>query len=115
MGGIFVYTWNIVPFGLGVYALLFFTGVSNYLRMPVAEAYIIGQTTPSNRSTIYGIYYFVQMETSAVFAPLIGRLIDSFGYQVSFTLTGVIAVAVTLICSVFLWRSEKDPQSIASR
>jgi MFS family permease len=108
MGGIFVYVWNVVPFGLGVYALLLLVGVSVYLRMPVAEAYIIRQTTARNRSTIYGIYYFVQMETGAVFAPLMGRLIDSLGFQSSFTIASIVAVATTLICSVFLWGSKEE-------
>ena len=111
MGGVFVYTWNVVSYGLGVFALLFFMGINSYLRMPVAESYIMGQTTAGRRSTIYGIYYFAQTETGVVFAPLMGRLIDSAGFQIGFTVASAIAIAVTLICSVFLWSAEKELHS----
>lgn len=114
ISGIFAYAWNVVSFGPGVFALLFFLGINQYLRMPVAESYIMGQTTAGKRSTIYGIYYFAQTETGVVFAPLMGRLIDIHGFEVGFTVAGVIAVAVTLICSVFLWGTEKELRSTAS-
>jgi MFS family permease len=108
IAGVFVYLWNAVSYGIGVFALLAFIGINQYLRMPVAESYIMGQTPARRRSTIYGIYYFAQMETGVVFAPLMGLVIDRFGYHVGFTGASIIAVAVTVICSVFLWGTEKQ-------
>jgi len=90
------------PFGTIVGALLLFTGAILYIRMPAAEAFIIHNTSESNRSTILGIYYFSNMEVGAVFAPLMGFLIDRFNFLTGFTLAGVTVLLVSIICWLFL-------------
>ena len=99
-----IYLLNVVPMGLGFGVLLLVLGIANYARMPMSEAYIVDLAPKRYRSTVYGIYYFGVMESGAVFAPLVGFLIDRFGFHTCFTVASVAIVAVTLICSVFLWR-----------
>jgi MFS family permease len=106
ISGILVYTLRLVPWGLGFGAVLFLIGINNSLRMPVSEAFIIGQTTARSRSTIYGIYYFAMQEASAVFAPIMGSLIDNLGFPACFTIASSVGIAITLICSVFLWGAQ---------
>jgi MFS family permease len=117
VAGIFIYIMEMVPYGLGLGNLFFidglgtgavmlFIGMSNSVRMPVSESYIGRQTTSRNRSTVYGIYYFAMTEAGAVFAPLYGYLIDNYGFHYCFTIASIIVVAVTLVCSVFLWSSQ---------
>jgi len=101
--GFVIYLLNLAPYGLGIGALLLILGTALYIRMPVSESYIMGQTAERHRSTIYGIYYFSMQEAGAVFAPVLGILIDNFGFHFSFTIASVAVVAVTIICSVFLW------------
>jgi len=103
--GFVIYLLNLAPYGLGIGALLLILGIAMYIRMPVSESYIMGQTAERNRSTVYGIYYFSMQEAGAVFAPVLGILIDNFGFHFSFTIASVAVVAVTIICSVFLWGS----------
>jgi len=103
--GFVIYLLNLAPYGLGIGALLLILGTALYIRMPVSESYIMGQTAERHRSTIYGIYYFSMQEAGAVFAPVLGILIDNFGFHFSFTIASVAVVAVTIICSVFLWGS----------
>jgi MFS family permease len=98
-----IYLLNLAPYGLGIGALLWIIGITTFVRLPVSESYIIGQTTERNRSTIYGIYYFSMTETGAVFAPIMGSLIDHFGFYNGFTVASVAIVVVVLVCSVFLW------------
>ncbi|MDH5696751.1 MAG: MFS transporter, partial [Dehalococcoidia bacterium] len=93
------------PYGIGIGALLLLFGMIMYIRMPAAEAYIIGRTSERHRSTILGIYYFSNMEMGAVLAPVMGSLIDRFGFNTSFTIAAASLFVVTLVCSVFLWRS----------
>ncbi len=71
--------------------------------MPASESYIIGQAPERHRSMVYSIYYFAGMEGSAILTPVMGFFIDRFGFYSSFTIAGIAVVAVTLICSVFLW------------
>ena len=90
------------PNGIFIGALLLFTGAILYIRMPAAEAYIMHNSPEHRRSTMLGIYYFANMETGAVFTPLMGSLIDRFNFQTSFTVAGVTALVVTVGCWMFL-------------
>jgi MFS family permease len=89
--------------GIGVYLVLIGIGMSLYLRMPVSEAFIISNTTERNRGTILGIYYFGTRGGTGLLTPLIGYLIDSFGYNTTFLVSGAAMVILTLVSSIFLW------------
>lgn len=108
IGPIF-YLLNVASYGWRISAVLLAMGVSLYVRMPAAEAYIISQTSERNRSTILGIYYFGAAEGAGVITPTIGYLIDRFGFSTSFTIVGATMMATTLGCGVFLWGSRNWP------
>jgi MFS family permease len=99
-----IYLLNLATYSLGIGALLICIGMLNYIRMPVAESYIISQTPERRRSTILGIYYFGGMEGIGILTPVIGYLIDNFGFHITFTIAGATIALVSLICSIFLWR-----------
>jgi len=101
--GPLIYLLNLTSYSLGIGALLLIIGIVTYIRMPTSEAYIIDQTPEHRRSTIYGIYYFAGIEGSGILTPVIGSFIDRFGFYPSFTIASIAVVAMTLICSVFLW------------
>ena len=97
-----VYMLNWAPYYWGMAALMLLLGVATFTRMPVSEAYIIGQTTERNRSTVYGIYYFSMTETGAVFAPIMGYLIDNYGFYDCFTWASIAIVVITVVGAFFL-------------
>ena len=101
--GPLIYLLNVVSYSLGIGALLLIIGIVLYIRMPTSEAYIIGQAPERHRSMIYGIYYSAGMEGGAVLTPVMGFFIDRFGFYSSFTIASIAVVAMTLVCSVFLW------------
>jgi len=98
-----IYLLSRTPSLLGFGALLLIVGMIIYIRMPVSEAYIVGRTSERNRSTILGIYYFAVMEGGGVLTPVMGYLIDRLGFYPSFTIAGASLVALTLVCSIWLW------------
>lgn len=100
-----IYLLNLVPYGLAIGVVLLLIGMSLDSRMPVSEAYITSQTSERNRSMILGIYYFGSRGGPGVITPLIGYLIDQLGFYTSFTIVGGIMIAVTLLCSIWLWGS----------
>lgn len=102
LAGPVIYMLNLAPYGLGTGAVLVAIGIAIYTLLPVAEAYIVGETSEHHRSTILGIYYFCSMEAGGVLTPGMGYLIDRLGFQSCFAIVGVSMVAVTLICSIFL-------------
>jgi len=105
VGGPVTYLIHLAPYGWGLFALLLAIGIIMYVRMPVTESFIVGQTTPSNRSTILGIYYFGAMEGGGVLTPVMGYLIDRLGFSSSFLIAAISLIVVTLVCSLGLWGS----------
>ena len=105
ISGPVIYLLNLVPYGLGIGAVLLTIGILMYIRLPASEAYIIGQTSERHRSTMLGIFYFANMEGAGIMTPVMGYLIDHFGFYLSFTIAGASLVVVTLVCSIFLWGS----------
>ena len=105
LAGPVIYMFNFVSYGVAFGAILVIYGTINSSRAPTEEAYIIGHASPRRRSTILGIYYFSGREMGGLLTSVIGYLIDQFGFRLSITIVSVALVAVTLICSVFLWGS----------
>jgi MFS family permease len=104
--GPILYLLNLVPYGLGLIALLISIGMCMYVQAPVLQAYIVENTSVSSRSTIAGLYFFGGSEGSALMTPLIGYLIDELGFYLSFTIVGVFLFTVTLTCAAFLWHNQ---------
>ncbi|MFC1904736.1 MFS transporter [Chloroflexota bacterium] len=107
IAGPIIYLLTLIPYIWGIIIVLASIGMIQYVRMPVSQAYIIGQTSERNRSTILGIYFFSGNEGGGVLTPVLGYLIDRFGFHSSFTMAGIALVAVTLVCSVWL-RGSRD-------
>jgi len=105
IAGPVIYLLNLAPYGWGIGALLVTIGMIMYVCSPTAEAYIVGQTSERNRSTILGIYFFSSMEGGGILTPVMGYLIDHLGFYLSFTIAGAALFAVTLVCSIWLWGS----------
>ena len=103
-----IYLLNLVSFGVGFSAVLIIIGMAMHLGMPVTEAYIISNTSERKRSTVLGIYYLGSRGGPAI-APVIGYLIDHYGFHTTFSIVGAVMVAVTLICAIFLWGSRDAP------
>jgi len=99
------YLLNLVPYGPGFGALLLVIGTILIMRSPISEAYIFGQTSRRQRSTILGIYFFSGNEGSGVLTPAMGYLIDRLGFYRSFTIASAALFTVTLGCSLLLWDS----------
>ena len=105
LAGPAIYLLNLATPGFGIGIILVAIGITMYTRMPATEAYIVGHTPERRRSSVLGIYYFGNMEGTGVVTPVMGYLIDRFGFYLSFTIVGAALLAVTLVCFVLLWSS----------
>jgi predicted MFS family arabinose efflux permease len=101
------YLLNLASFPWGIIPLLVAIGMITYVRMPVSEAYIISHTSERHRSTVLGIYYFSTLEGGGVITPVLGYLIDQYGFHYTFTTVGIAVFAVTLVCAILL-RDSRD-------
>jgi MFS family permease len=105
LAGPIIYLFHLAPGPGSIIFLLLLIGIIIYVRMPVSESYIIKKAPPRNRSTILGIYFFSSMEGGGILTPVMGHLIDHFGFGYSFTIAGAVLVGVTLLCGILLWGS----------
>jgi len=103
IAGPILYLLTLASYNWGIYALLLIAGMSMFIIMPVSEAYIVGRVSERRRSTVLGVYYFASRGGPGLLMPVMGYLIDQFGFSVSFTVIGAALVAVTLGCAAFLW------------
>jgi len=107
MAGPVIYLLNWVFSVWGIILVFLLLGVIIYTRMPVAEAFVISQTSDRNRSAVLGIYFFSGMEGGGLLTPVMGYCIDHLGFYYSFSLAAVAVVIVTMICAVLLNDWEK--------
>jgi FSR family fosmidomycin resistance protein-like MFS transporter len=102
-----IFLLTMLPYGWALGALLVLLGMIIFSRMSASECFIMRQTPIRNRSTILGIYYFTAMEGGGVLTPVIGYLIDRFGFTSAFAMAGGTLFAITLLCSFWLWERRK--------
>jgi MFS family permease len=103
ISGLVIFGINSFGMGLGFYAMLFIMGMNMAIRMPVTEVFIMSQTPAKHRSTIYGVYYFTMQYTGAIFAPIMGGLIQRYSFHTMFTFSAIAVTAIALVTSAFIW------------
>jgi MFS family permease len=103
ISGLIIFGLNRFPLGMGFYTMLFIMGLNMAIRMPVTEVFIMSQTPAKHRSTIFGAYYFTMNYTGAVFAPLMGKLIQDYTYNTMFTFSAIAVTCISLCTSAFIW------------
>jgi MFS family permease len=111
LGGGLILLFGWVPYGIGLFVLLFFSGINMYMGAPVSEAFIMGQTSARNRSLIYGLYYLAA-QGGALFAPLMGYFIDKTSFQTAAMISGASIMVVTIICGSILWGTRHAPSQV---
>ncbi|HUJ68912.1 MAG TPA: MFS transporter, partial [Syntrophorhabdales bacterium] len=106
ISGLIIFGINSVGLGPGFYVMLFIMGMNMAIRMPVTEVFIMSQAPARHRSTIYGVYYFTMQYTGAIFAPLMGGLIQRYNFHTMFTLSAIAVTGISLVTSSLIWDAE---------
>jgi len=88
-------------------------GIVNNTRMPTSEAYIVAHTPVRRRSTVLGFYFFAGAEIAGLLTPVMGILIDRFGFYRSFTIASATLAVVAALCMLFLWRDRASSSNLA--
>ncbi len=102
LAGPVIYLLTLVSSLAWLIPMMIMIGMLIYIRIPSSESFIIGNTTDRNRSMIMGIYYFGNLEGAGVLTPVLGNLIDRFGFHNSFAIIGIALLIPTLICAPLL-------------
>lgn len=99
-----VYLQGVSPNAAVLTIMMLAVGLVTNTRMPTSESYIAGATPANRRATVLGLYFFAGTEVSGVLTPLVGKLIESYGFQTTFLYSALATGAIVLICALFLWR-----------
>ncbi len=105
IAGPFVFLLNLSSLGWSISAVLIIIGMAHYTMLPIAESFLISKTSERNRSTVLGVYYLCSRGGPGLIAPVMGYIIDHYGFYTNFALTGAVLLIVTLGCAAFLWSS----------
>jgi MFS family permease len=105
LAGPLLFMMKVVPDVPFFIVILLLIGMVNMTRMPTSESFLVNNIPPHRRSTILGIYYFAGAETSGVLTPFVGKLIDTSGFDMVFTIASISIIIIAIICSILLWRA----------
>lgn len=104
-----VYLLGVVPTIASLAVVIAVIGVANNMRNPTSESYIAGNSSERRRATVLGMYFFAGTEGSALLTPVIGNLIDRFGFYDTIKAVTITMAAIAVVCYIlmFLWRKRE--------
>jgi DHA1 family purine base/nucleoside efflux pump-like MFS transporter len=103
LSGLIILALKQAQWGIGFWAALWLMGLNFAIRFPVTEVFIMNQSPVKHRSKIYGVYYMTMQYTGAIFAPIMGRFIDLYGFDVIWTFSACAVTVVAIITSILIW------------
>jgi DHA1 family multidrug resistance protein-like MFS transporter len=103
LSGLLIFGLKEASLGWSLYIVLLAMGLTMAVRMPVTEVFIMSQTPAKHRATIYGVYYFTMQYTGAIFAPIMGGLIERFTFDTMYTFSAIAVTAIAVVTAFFIW------------
>jgi len=98
-----------IPYGISFGIMLIIIGMMNYIRVPATEAYITSRCSVNRSSTVLGIYFFGSSILGGLLTPVLGYLIDKFGFHSGLMITSFVPFVVTLLCLTLVQYSKGRP------
>ena len=102
IAGPIIYLLSHGSLGVGISVTALFLGMTQYMSMPVTEAYVISHAPIKSRSTVLGVYYFASRGGPGLLAPLMGYLIDRYSFSTSFLFAGAVMGIIGVVCTVII-------------
>jgi len=98
-----IYSLTSVSYGVPLGVILLLMAAFVTMRMPVIEGYIATKAPPNHRAKLLGLYFLTSNEGGGLLTPLIGRLIDLFGFNFTFNIAAAAIFAASLLFTIILW------------
>jgi predicted MFS family arabinose efflux permease len=102
IAGPLIYGLNHVSLGVSISVILLLLGMTQYMSMPVTEAYIISHAPKKGQSTVLGSYYFVSRGGPGLLLPAMGYLIDRYSFRTAYTFVGAGMGLISVVCTVIM-------------
>jgi len=104
-----IYYLTSVSYGIPLGVLLLLMAAFMTMRMPLIEGYIATKAPPNHRSKLLGIYFLTCTGLGGgLLTPLVGRLIDLFGFHFTFNIAAAVIFAASLLFTIILWLTKSQ-------
>ena len=88
---------TVLPFGSVMIGAIALYGLFSVFRLPAIESLIADVVPVHRRATVLGCYYFLSQETQGVSTPVLGWLMDQFGFNNGFGALAVVALGCSTL------------------
>lgn len=101
LAGPLLFLFTVLPYGLLLILTIIIYGATGMFKNPTIESLIADVVPWDKRASILGIYYFLNMETASIIAPVIGKIIDNYGLFNTYIILSLITCIISMITVIF--------------
>ncbi|MFC1985067.1 MFS transporter [Chloroflexota bacterium] len=103
--GPILYLVTKLPFSLVLIIVFILFGLVLSMRQSTIQPYLMDNTPPQFRATVFGIYFGLGLEGSSMLQPVAGHFMDTFGIVEVFEVIALTGLALSLVTLLLLKRS----------
>ena len=102
--GPLVYLFTTLPFNTLLVIILILLGFFMQMRQATVQPYLINNTPPELRGTVFGLYFGLSLEGRSLGQPVVGHFMDTLGIGKVFHLIALISGALSAVALLLLRR-----------
>ena len=96
-----------LPFGVALATVFILFGCLMSMRETTMQTYLMDNTPPQLRATVFGIYFGFGQEGSSVIQPVAGNFMDMIGIAGVFNVIAFISICLSLLAAVVAYRTAR--------
>ncbi|MFC1870612.1 MFS transporter, partial [Chloroflexota bacterium] len=100
--GPILYLLTKLQFNSGMIVVLVIFGMFMQMRQATVQPFLMDNTPPRMRATVFGIYFGLGMEGVSMVQPLAGKFMDIFGVADVFSVIAIVTVVFSLATIVYM-------------
>jgi len=95
-----LYTFTIVPLNILIIPCIVF-GFASFGLLAITDAFLADITPKEHMATVFGLNFTVSFITSAIIPPILGGIIDRYGFGVGFmTLSAIMPFSIPILLQI---------------
>ena len=95
--GPILYLLTKLPFNEGLMVIFILFGMVTLMRQATFQPFLMDNTPPYLRATVFGIFFGLTMEGASLVQPIVGYFMDIFGIVGVFNTIALISVALSVV------------------
>ncbi|MFC1991846.1 MFS transporter [Chloroflexota bacterium] len=102
--GPIIYLLIKLPFSWVLISVFILFGLLTHMRQATIQPFLMDNTPPELRGTVFGIYFGLGMEGQSLLQPVAGYFMDIFGILNIFNIIAMISIGMSLVVFLFAIR-----------